>query len=573
LENVNGRVTELSDQLRISQAENQKFKVQVASLTKENQSYFDQIQEQSAELATLSPLKQQLQDALATNTELTQSLVHFQATAKGERAKRKSIQARASNQALMIKELTAQISESAGSNVDLEAKISGLTSHAEALESQVATLTLSAERAQQLGNNLDEVQEQLEQLLAKNRELSSEIDEITAEAEQLKAENEALRSIAESVDTVQASRNAAQKENQGLSEDLTAVEQENRSLSVEIQRLTEQISALQSKLSDAEKDNRTRAAKFEKSTVVNGDLRTLTQENEERCAENRRLAAQNARLQSQLESKSATLTNVITELESVQKSHRIDRQTIGELRAEIARLTGANAGARSTPSRPSAPPSKVVEILNSQVQELNAEISGLLKRNSKLEEQARTAEQEIRELRAVRATTGDGNDEIPSQTSEALSRRVAELSRALTLARRENRRHMQEIDNGGRGETELPALRARIKELEEEKADFSANLEVLLKEKNDKICELQAQFAKKWEELDLVVRKIEISLQHFPVTQTEVRPDDTIIDRLEAILSLLHDIQDLVDTQTSTTGGTAAFGSSTRYVTRTRPPR
>jgi chromosome segregation ATPase len=523
LESARARIAELSAQVGRSDAEIERLKSiesRLRSLSKENETFLTELHKKSSEIASLSPLKHRVEKSDARNSELRQSLSTVQDALEVSRQKVSRLKARLADQEATIHELREEAADNAqlkAAKDRLEATVASLTGRTDALRSQVATLNVSADRASQLQKTLSETQDRLRQTLADNRDLTEQVDALTADTGRLIAENETLREISESFDALRTSAKAVKKENRSLNDDLTTVEDQNRSLASQIETLTDQVSTLRTRLSEAERQNR-------KLTKDNADLRSIVDSTSSR-----------------IESKSSALQNLSSQLEALQATIRQERATIAELEAtkrslqtqietkstiiqnnesriralresnqalaghqpltrslerEISRLTTENRDLQqkllqSTQLAETARSasalldrrSAAVDELNSQIRTLRAEKEHLLARNARLDEQLRSSEGELRELRATRSLIAEENAELSMKMSDleddhresrtALIRKNAELTETVTQLQQEKRRLTQQIDALSDAEGERRVLRREVKQLRKENLDLA----------------------------------------------------------------------------------------------------
>jgi chromosome segregation ATPase len=380
----------------------------------------------------------------------------------------------------------------------------------------------------------------------------------------------------------------------GFGDEMKVTSHENQQLRSENRRLTKQNVELQTLLNDTSAQLDGKSDALQKLSTQLERLQVSITKDRTTIAE---LEAQKRSLSTQLETKSTLLQAHTSEIKALrEKNQAIASQQpfARSLELEVTRLTNENRELQrrlqvqltETARSQSAILERrgaTIDDLNSQIRALRAEKEQLSVRNMKLDEQLRASETELRELRATRSSIAEENAELSMKMSEleddhresrsTLARQNAELSRTVKTLQQENRKLIQQIDALNGVGSELWVLRREIKQLRKENSDLSTEMDPTLSEKDELIRELKARVAsnetriqrlQKWEDVEPVLRRIEIALERFPVEHPIVSTDDPIPDRLEAILNIIYQIRELVDEQKRGSDRRVSFPGSPR---------
>jgi chromosome segregation ATPase len=304
------------------------------------------------------------------------------------------------------------------------------------------------------------------------------------------------------------------------------------------------------------------------------------------------LESQKRSLLTQLEAKSVLLESYANEIKVLRERNQgiADQQSIAQsFELEITRLITENRDLQRQLSQSI----QQVETARSQsvlferrgiaIDDLNAQIRALRAENMKLDERLRSSDSELKELRATRSSIKEENAELSMKMSEleddhresrsSLARENVELSRTIKTLEQENRKLVQQINALNSVGSELWGLRREVKQLRKENLDLSTEIDPGINEKDELIRELKTrvtstevkiQRLQKWENVEPILRRIEIALERFPVEHTIVDTDDPIEDRLEAILKIIYEIRELIGEQKRGSDRRVSFTESPR---------
>jgi chromosome segregation ATPase len=573
-------VAALSAKVDECQAEIGRLKSVELRLSKENETYLSEIQDQSREIEDLGPLRSEVQ-------KMRQSIDELQAAYDNSRQRAKRLKT-AAREAESLKRKIAEFEATIGRLNEQVSENIRLKTLNEQLELTVATLTTRSENLQRaaadsgykssiLQKSLEETQERLKQALARNRDLNEKVGELTEENERLQ---DSVGSVA--------------RENGKLKESLTSlksVDKENQSLTAQVDKMLRQLAALQTRGTEVEKLNRSLTIQLEAKTSLADELQGADGQNQQLRAEKLKLASKVRELQSvvssastQIETKSATLDNMnsqvaslqatisrhksqITELEAQRRSLSMQREAKSQvvqnydsqirllrdtnqkltkqqplarsLELEVSRLHTANQDLQNRLAGITRAHSALQEKKATVIDDLSAELRSIKRVKEQLDQQVRENETEIRELKTTNSQLSSTLSQLQSNSSvmealrdenQELSVRISELEESTSLARQTN-------DLA----TRLKAAQRDNKQLALANAELSERVQ-LLGESNAELRSLRKQLKESRElasERDNAIRQLKASVAAFQKQvdrlqkNTEVEP---IVARIERVL-------------------------------------
>jgi chromosome segregation ATPase len=578
-------IERLANALRVPTADSDQLLSEIRKLQRVSAERESQSVENTALSEQLSHTKTRLTDASREAERLRQQLELSERSAGRSLRDLTDLQAESSAKSETIHSLTVSLKSANARAEDSESRQSSLSTQNEDLSRALADLQSASDKtrrrlkaAKEKATEADALKEQVVKLENRITRLNQEV-----------SENARLRGLAEqSEETIQALQlevSAGAQKGRDLSADNARLRDESGrlqascdSLKQSTRKLTEQLSACQLRAGESERLNRALSNELEAKEAIAQTLKGIEAENHHLRGENRKLQSQNAELQSrlsdsqiQLESRASSFDRTssqlraaqdqIEELESEKKSiagqletkaliaHRYETQLKSlresneklrnqplahSLQLEVSQLSAENRELRQRLTK-----SELIQTANDE----------LIARNAKLSDQLRRTEVEIRELDAAKDTLASSlrekNAELSLKLSELEDDRreavnTAELARALKAAQTDIRRLSRANEQLSTQLRNGESLQAIIAQKDGEIAELR------------KLCDRQEAILEKLRgkvDVDTVVGRIETALGAFEVGPLTPRRADSIVTRLEAILALIYQINEVFEEQ------------------------